>query len=92
MNIDDNKTFWKTIKPFLPDKVTSTLKITKADDDTARVLNTFFSNIVSDLNIQDYNNCDPFVESIQEPVSKAIVKYRNHPNILTTGEVCKKNP
>ena len=31
-------------------------------------------------------------ENIQEPVLKAIVKYRNHPSILTIGEVCKKNP
>ena len=31
-------------------------------------------------------------ENIQEPVLKAIVKYRNHTSILTIGEVCKKNP
>ena len=30
-------------------------------------------------------------ENIQVPLSKAIVKYRNHPSILTIGEVCKKN-
>ena len=67
-NITDNKTFWITVKPFLSDKVTSTQKIAlidndkivKDDDDTA-VLNTFFSNIVSDLNITDYNNSDPLV-------------------------------
>ena len=27
-NITDNKTFWKIVKPFLPDKVTPTQKIT----------------------------------------------------------------
>ena len=32
------------------------------------------------------------VENIQEPVLKAIVKYRNHPSTLTIGKVCKKNP
>ena len=31
-------------------------------------------------------------EEIQEPVLKAIVKYRNHRSILTIGEVWKKNP
>ena len=36
------------------------------DDDTARVFNTFYSNIVSDLKIPDYNNCDTLVENIQE--------------------------
>ena len=94
-NITDNKTFWKTIKPFLSDKVTSTQKINdkivKNDNDAARVLNSFFSNIVRDLKIPDYNNCNPMAENIQESVLKAIVKYRNHPGILTTGEVFKKN-
>ena len=49
-NVTDNKTFWKIVKPFLSDKVTFALKITllfndkivKNDDDTAKVLNTFF--------------------------------------------------
>ena len=78
-NITDSKTFWKTVKRFLSDKVTSTQKITpiendkivKNDNDTARVLNTFFSNIVRDLKIPDYNNCDPMAENIQEPVLKS---------------------
>ena len=78
-NITDNKTFWKTVKRLLSDKVTSTQKITpiendkivKNDNDTARVLNTFFSNIVRDLKIPDYNNCDPMAENIQEPVLKS---------------------
>ena len=42
-----------------------------------------FSNTVSDSNIPDYNNSDALAENIPEPVLKAIVKYRNHPNILT---------
>ena len=31
-------------------------------------------------------------ENIQELVSKAIVKCRNHPSILTIGEICEKDP
>ena len=53
-----------------------------------RILNTFFSNIVRDLKIPDYNNCDPLAENIQEPVLKAIVKYTNNPSRLTIGEIC----
>ena len=64
----------------------------KNDDDTVRVFNTFYSNIVSDLKIPDYNNCDPLVENIQELVLKVIEKYRNHPSILTIRGVRKKNP
>ena len=66
-NINDNKTFWKSIKPFLSDKVSSTNKlllidkegIIVGDYDNAKALNTFFSNIVSDLNIAEYSNCEP---------------------------------
>ena len=57
--ITDNKTFWKTVKPFLSDKTPSDEKITltekdkiiKTDSKTANVLNTFFSTIISNLNI-----------------------------------------
>ena len=58
-NINDNKTFdhRKTIKPFLSDKVRVTNKMTLIDNEeivmgdynTAKVLNTFFSDIVSNL-------------------------------------------
>ena len=48
--------------------------------------------VFSYLKIPDYNNCDPLIENIQEPVLKAIVKYRNHPSILNIEEVCKENP
>ena len=97
--ISDNKKFWKTIKPFLPNKITSTQKITliekeeiiMGDDNTAEVLNTFFSNIVSNLKIEGYSNCDPLANNIRDPVLKCIVKYRNHPSILAIGDVYNKN-
>ena len=49
-NVTDNKAFWKTVKPFLSDKITSKEKITlieeneivSNDENTAQVLNTFF--------------------------------------------------
>ena len=97
--ISDNKKFWKTIKAFLSDKITSTQKITliekeeiiMGDDNTAKVLNTCFSNIVSNLKIEGYSNCDPLANNIRHPVLKYIVKYRNHPSILAIGEVYNKN-
>ena len=66
-------------------------KFVKNNDGTARVLNTFFSNIASDLMVIDCNNCDPLAENMQRPTLKAIVKHRNHPSIFIVGEVCKKN-
>ena len=94
-DVTDNKTFWKTIKPFLSDKIVSREKITlieedeivESDSNTAQILNTFFSNIVSNLKIAEYTNCDPVSNNINDPVIKSIVNYRNHPSILKIGEV-----
>ena len=47
--------------------------------DTANVMNTFFSNIVTNLKIPEYADYDP------------IARYRDHPFILSTGEACKKS-
>ena len=58
-NVCDNKTFWKTVKPFLSGKIVSKEKITLAenneiiseDSDVAQTLNSFFSNIKTNLKI-----------------------------------------
>ena len=83
----DNKTFWKTIKPFLSDKTTSTQKITlvekeeiiMSDNNTAKVLNSFFSNTVSNLKIEGHSNCATLDNKIRDPFLKCIAKYWNHP-------------
>ena len=97
--VTDNKTFWKTIKLFLSNKIVSREKVTSIEEDeiivesdinTAQILNNFFSNIVSNHKIAEYANCDPISDNINDPVVKSIVKYRNHPSILKIGEVCNK--
>ena len=66
--VTDNKTFLKTIKRFQSDKILSTERITLIDNgevvpteqDTTLVLNTLFSNIVTNLSdprIILKNNC-----------------------------------
>ena len=49
--------------------------------ETANVLNTFFSNVVSNLNISRFPNSDPLIRNIKDPTLKAILKYRKHPSI-----------
>ena len=44
------------------------------DNNTAEVLNTFFSKIVSNLNITEYSNCEPLANNISDPVLKCYVK------------------
>ena len=99
-NINDNKSFWKAIKPFLSYKVRSTNKMTLLDKEeiimgeynTVKVLNAFFSNIVSNLDISEYSNYEPLANNISGTVLKCVVKYRNYPSMLAIGEVCNKNP
>ena len=67
-------------------------EIITGDYNTAKVLSTFFSNIVSNLNIPEYSNCEPLANNISDPVLKFVVKYRNHPSIIVIGEVCNKHP
>ena len=95
-DVTDNKMFSKTVKQFFYDKVTTSEKINLIEEDeimrnnsdTARVLNTFLSNIFNNLKIPEYTKRDPLSEFISDPVLKSILKCRNHPSILKIGEVC----
>ena len=62
-------------------------KIIKTEKGTAKVLNTFFSNIVQKLHIQDYNVDDPGCENINNPPLKAIARYGNHPSIVAIKQI-----
>ena len=97
-NVCDNKTFWKTVKPFLSDKIVSKEQITlvenneniSEDRDVAQTLNSFFSNIATNLKIPAYADSNSNLENISNPIIKLILKYRDHPSILTVGEVYKE--
>ena len=87
----DNKQFWKVVKPLFSDKSISGDKINLTENGeyvktkikTAEMFNNFFSNIVKNLKIPQYSNFDPIAQNIEDPTLKAIVKYKNHPSILT---------
>ena len=49
----------------------------------------FFANAVKNLNIPNYQNCDPLAENIDDPTLKAIARWRNHPSILAITPECK---
>ena len=86
------------MKPFLSDKIVSKEQITLVENDeiiseesnVAQTLNSFFSNIVTNLKIPEYKDYDiSFNENVSDPIIKLILKYKKHPSILTIGEVCK---
>ena len=63
-------------------------EIIKTEKGTEKVLNAFFSNIIQNLDIQQYNVDDPICENINDPLLKAIVRYRNHPSIVAIKKFC----
>ena len=93
-DITDNKKFWKTVKPFLSDKSINSDKIhlnengelINSKTKTAEVLNEFFSNIVKNLKIPEYENLNCNFQKVKDPVLKAILKYKNHPSIIAIKE------
>ena len=97
-NVCNSKTFWKTAKPFLSDKIVSKEQITlvenndiiSEDSDVAQTLNSLFSNIVTNLKIPAYVDSNSNLENVADPIIKLILKYRDHPSILAIGEICKE--
>ena len=95
-NVCDNKKFWTVVKPVLSNKIISNEKITidegdkmiKSDKETAKVLNEFFFNIVTNLNIPQFNQIDRTSEKNSVSVIKAIVMYRAHPSAIAIKENC----
>ena len=88
--VTDNKLFWKTIKPWLSDKIFSNDKIILIENETvescpietSKIFNDYFANIVNSLEITKYSEYNSTADSIEDPILKSIVKYRCHPSIL----------
>ena len=66
-------------------------EVVTTEQDTTNVINTFFSNVVTNIKISEYTDYDANTNSISDPILKVIVRYKNYPSILTKGEVCKKS-
>ena len=96
-DITDNKKFWKTVKPFLFDKSINSDKIhlnengelINSKSKTAEVLNKFFWNIVKNLKTPEYENLSRNFEKVNDPVLKAILKYKNHHSIIAIKTIKK---
>ena len=61
------------------------------DSSVAKVLNNFFSDIVKALGISDYIHSQSFVKKVNDLTLKAIMKYRNHPSVLTILDKYRNN-
>ena len=56
---------------------------------TLNILNTFFSYIVSNLNLPEYAISNPNYNKIGDPVLKAILRYKYHPSIEAIERIPK---
>ena len=97
-NVYDNRMFWKTVKPFLSEKIVSKEQIAlvenneiiSEDSDVVQTLNSFFSNILTNLKIPAYVDSNSNLENVEDPIIKLILKYRDYPSILAIGELSKE--
>ena len=64
------------------------MKSLKLKKELQKFLNAFFSNIVQNLDIQQYNVDDPVCENINDPFLEAIVRYRKHPSTVAIKKFC----
>ena len=93
-NVTDNKEFWKTVKPFLSDKVTTFPKISLVEkgeiiSDESKVANSFsnfFENAIRSLGIKANEHSQENYD-LKNPVEIAIKKFEQHPSI----NLIKKN-
>ena len=94
--INDNKNFWKTIKPLFSDKHFGNNKITLLDGDeiisedaeVAEKFNKYFSNVVKNLNIAGFETHYTFNHEF-DYISNVIEKFKDHPSILKIKENVK---
>ena len=96
--MNDNKLFWKTVKPFFSNKGSFGNKIKLVENDellqddknSAEEMNNFFKNAVLTLDIKENsyitNHNIPY---ITDPIEKVIEKYKFHPSILLIKEKTK---
>ena len=97
--IDNDKKFWKTVKPLFTNKNPMSEKITLIEDgrilsndvEVAECFNEYFCNITDSLDI------DPLFKELQEQMSveqmvlRAINKYKDHPSVKVINEHVTSN-
>ena len=74
-NVTDNKLFWKSVKSLLSDKsrirdrisISKKGEILNTESETTGIRNSFFSNIINNLNILRYSELDSVTENIADP-------------------------
>ena len=74
-----------------PEKITLVKgeEIINKDGKNAEIFNILFSNEVESLKILEYRETDSHANDVSHPIFKAILKYRNHSNIVAIKDLNK---
>ena len=98
--VEDNKTFWKTVKPFFTDKKANSGKvilvenneIINNDKQNAEIMNEYFVNITKSLDIPEFvTETPPTGVEFIDPIDEIIYAYKTHPSILKINEIIHTN-
>ena len=90
-DVTDNKTFWKTVKPFLTEKGVNFGKITLVDEnegvisDDCKISNTFseyFENAAKKSDLSNSYSLNDIEPTSIGPLENALNKFNGHPSVL----------
>ena len=84
--MSDNKTFWKTVKPFFTDEGFNHDRILMArenetipeNNEISEKLNNFFADIAKKLNIPQYEDHLVNTDNFDDPILKAKENFKTH--------------
>ena len=94
-DINDNKKFWATVKPFFSNKIKSAEniyldesgEIIRNEKEVANVFNKYFVNIVPNIiGLTNNHNLLSDTGTTNDPIEKIINKYQNHPSITSINK------
>ena len=88
-SLADNRKFWDLLLPLLSSKGKSSGKITLVENDEivaddaqiAEKFSKYFIKTVSSLGIEDNKSLLNNVDDVDDPVQKAVHKFKDHPSI-----------
>ena len=84
--LTENRSFWKTVKPFLSEKSKKASKITLIEkekivsEEIAKIFNDYFISIPI-LNMSTNQKFECSVTQENDPLLRIIEKYQNHPSV-----------
>ena len=98
-DINDDKTFWTTVRPLFCNKIKSVENITldengklvRDEKELANIFNDFFVNTVSNLGLNTKYDFLNATNISHNRIENAIYKYENHPSVTAIKNHMKGN-